>query len=85
MRVHNYVLVDFKVLGRSSSILLGGIEVSIDYTINDERYPDKNYGYDPFYLAPGTHILDGEDALRFRPYAAWQQRCVARRATAAGH
>lgn len=64
MRVHNYVLVDFKVLVDLVD-LLGGIEVSIDYTINDERYPDKNYGYDPFYLAPGTHILDGEDALRF--------------------
>ena len=25
----------------------------------------KNYGFDPFYLAPGTHVLDGEDALRF--------------------
>lgn len=64
MRVHNYVLVDFTVLVDLVN-LLGGIEVSIDYTINDERYPDKNYGYDPFYLAPGTHILDGEDALRF--------------------
>ena len=64
MRVHNYVLVDFKVLVDLVD-LLGGIEVTIDYTINDERYPDKNYGYDPFYLAPGTHILDGEDALRF--------------------
>lgn len=64
MRAHNYVLVDFKVLVDLVD-LLGGIEVAIDYTINDERYPDKNYGYDPFYLAPGTHILDGEDALRF--------------------
>ena len=64
MRVHNYVLVDFKVLVDFVD-LLGGIEVTIDYTINDERYPDNNYGYDPFYLAPGTHVLDGEDALRF--------------------
>lgn len=64
MRVHNYVLVDFKVLVDFVE-LLGGIEVSIDYTINDERYPDKNYGYDPFYLAPGRHTLNGEDALRF--------------------
>lgn len=64
MRVHNYVLVDFKVLVDFVD-LLGGIEVTIDYTINDERYPDDNYGFDPFYLAPGTHVLDGEDALRF--------------------
>ena len=64
MRVHNYVLVDFKVLVDAVN-LLGGIEVAIDYAINDERYPDKNYGYDPFYLAPGTHVLNGDDALRF--------------------
>ena len=24
-----------------------------------------NYGYDPFYLPAGTHILDGRDTLRF--------------------
>ncbi|MCY3779855.1 MAG: LCP family protein [Chloroflexi bacterium] len=64
MRVHNYVLVDFKVLVDTVD-LLNGIEVTIDSAINDERYPDDNYGYDPFYLAPGTHILNGEDALRF--------------------
>lgn len=64
MRVHNYLLVDFKVLVDLVD-LLGGIEVTIDYAINDERYPDDNYGYDPFNLAPGTHILDGADALRF--------------------
>ncbi len=64
MRVHNYVLIDFKVLVDLVD-LLGGIEVSINYTINDERYPDNNYGFDPFYLPPGTHILDGEDTLRF--------------------
>ena len=64
MRVHNYVLVDFKVLVDLVN-LLDGIDVTIDYTIDDQRYPDDNYGYDPFYLAPGTHRLDGEDALRF--------------------
>ena len=64
MRVHNYVLVDFKVLVEIVD-LLGGIEVSIDYTIDDQRYPDDSYGYAPFYLAPGTHTLNGEDALRF--------------------
>ena len=64
MRVHNYLLVDFQALIDVVD-LLGGIEVTIDYAINDERFPDLNYGYDPFYLAPGTHRLDGYDALRF--------------------
>ncbi len=64
MRVHNYVLLDFQALIDVVDEL-GGIEVSIDYTINDERFPDMNYGYDPFYLPPGTHLLDGYNALRF--------------------
>lgn len=64
MRVHNYVLVDFQALIDFVDHL-GGIEVSIDYDINDERFPDMNYGYDPFYLPAGTHLLDGGDTLRF--------------------
>ena len=64
MRIHNYVLVDFQAV---IDIVdhLGGIEVTIDYDIRDERYPDMNYGYDPFYLPAGTHLLDGHDTLRF--------------------
>ena len=52
MRIHNYVLIDFQAV---IDIVdhLGGIEVTIDYTINDQRYPDMNYGYDPFYLPAG--------------------------------
>lgn len=64
MRIHNYVLVDFQAVIDLVDHL-GGIEISIDYTINDERYPDMNYGYDPFYLPAGQHILDGRDTLRF--------------------
>jgi len=44
---------------------IGGITIETDYTINDPRYPSMNYGYDPFYLPPGTHNLNGYDALRF--------------------
>ncbi|MCY3575247.1 MAG: LCP family protein [Chloroflexota bacterium] len=64
MRIHNYVLMDFTALIQAVD-QLGGIEVTIDYDIADERYPDMNLGYDPFYLAAGTHWLDGYDALRF--------------------
>jgi polyisoprenyl-teichoic acid--peptidoglycan teichoic acid transferase len=64
IRVHDYLVVDFQALtGLVDAI--GGIEVSIDYTINDRLYPDMNYGYDPFFLAAGTHVLDGPTALKF--------------------
>ena len=64
MRVHNYILVDFQAVIDLVDHL-GGIEVTIDYTIDDKRFPDMNYGYDPFYLPAGTHVLDGRDTLRF--------------------
>ena len=64
MRIHNYVLLDFTAVIEVVN-QLGGIEVTIDYDISDERYPDMNFGYDPFYLDAGAHWLDGYDALRF--------------------
>lgn len=64
MRIHNYVLLDFTAVIEVVN-QLGGVEITIDYDISDERYPDMNFGYDPFYLEAGTHWLDGYDALRF--------------------
>ncbi|NJL58139.1 hypothetical protein HC928_25760 [bacterium] len=52
-------------LSSTWSTPIGGIDVTIDYTIDDRFYPDMNYGYDPFYLPVGTHQLNGYDALRF--------------------
>jgi len=64
IRVHEYLLVDFQaVIDLVNAV--GGITVTTDYTINDRTYPDMNYGYDPFYLAAGTHTLDGTTALKF--------------------
>ncbi len=64
IRVHEYLMLDFQAVVDLVDAI-GGIEVSIDYTINDRTYPDMNYGYDPFYLAAGTHQLNGLTALKF--------------------
>jgi len=42
-----------------------GIEVEVDEDIADDNYPDKCYGYDPFYLTAGVHQLDGQSALKY--------------------
>jgi polyisoprenyl-teichoic acid--peptidoglycan teichoic acid transferase len=64
MRVHDYIVVDFQaVIALVDAI--GGVTIINETTINDRRYPDLNYGYDPFYLPAGTHHLNGYDALRF--------------------
>jgi polyisoprenyl-teichoic acid--peptidoglycan teichoic acid transferase len=64
IRVNDYLAVDFQAFIDVVDAI-GGIDVTIDYTINDNQYPSMNYGYDPFYLAAGTHHLMGYDALRF--------------------
>ena len=64
IRVHNYVLMDFQALIDIVDII-EGIEITIDYTLDDPKYPDMNYGFDPLYIPAGTHTLNGYDALRF--------------------
>lgn len=64
IRIHDYMAVDFQAFIDIVDAV-GGVEVEIDYTINDPRYPSMNYGYDPFYLPAGNHFLMGYDALRF--------------------
>lgn len=62
--VHNYILMDFQALIDIVDII-DGIEITIDYTLDDPKYPDMNYGYDPLYIPAGTHMLNGYNALRF--------------------
>ena len=64
IHIDAYILIDFD--GFISLIdAIGGIEITTTYRIADSTYPDMNFGYDPFYLSVGTHVLDGYDALRF--------------------
>jgi LCP family protein required for cell wall assembly len=62
--VHFYVRVDFDGFRRIVNTL-GGIEVDVPQTINDPKYPDENYGYDPFYIEVGQQHLDGAMALKY--------------------
>jgi LCP family protein required for cell wall assembly len=62
--VHAFVKVDFEGF-RNIVDTLGGIEIDVPETIDDPKYPDMNYGYDPFYIEAGQHTLDGYDALRY--------------------
>jgi len=62
--VHFYVRVDFDGFRRIVDTL-GGIDIEIPQTINDPKYPDENYGYDPFYIEAGLQHLDGDTALKY--------------------
>jgi len=45
--------------------LIGGIDVDVPEDINDPKYPDRCYGFDPFQISAGTHHLNGEQALKY--------------------
>jgi LCP family protein required for cell wall assembly len=64
IRVNEFLAMDFQAFIDIVDAI-GGIDITIDYTINDPQYPNLNYGYDPFYLPAGSHHLMGYDALRF--------------------
>jgi LCP family protein required for cell wall assembly len=64
VRPHYYVKVNF--VGFEKIIdLIGGIDIYVEETINDPKYPDHNYGYDPLYIPAGHHHFDGEMALKY--------------------
>lgn len=62
--VHHYVRVNFNALTTLID-LVGGVEVFNERDIDDPLYPDANYGYEPFRLSAGTHVLDGKTALKY--------------------
>lgn len=45
--------------------LIGGVTVEVPNTIHDEEYPTLDYGVETFHLDAGTHLLDGESALKY--------------------
>jgi LCP family protein required for cell wall assembly len=62
--VHFYVRVDFDGFRRIVDTL-GGIDIDVPQAINDPKYPDENYGYDPFDIDAGLQHLDGNTALKY--------------------
>ncbi|MBE2222981.1 MAG: LCP family protein, partial [Anaerolineae bacterium] len=44
---------------------IGGIDIEVPEAIEDETYPDRCYGYDPFEIDAGEQELDGETALKY--------------------
>jgi len=62
--IHYYVRVNF--VGFEKVIdTMGGIDIDVLQEINDPKYPDNNFGYDPLYIPAGYHHMDGELALKY--------------------
>ncbi len=59
-----YVAVNFDAFVEVVD-LIGGIDIDVPEAIDDPKYPDRCYGYDPFSIEPGEQHLDGEVALKY--------------------
>lgn len=62
--VHFYAQIDFKGFEEIVDTL-GGIDINVSQTIDDPKFPDNNYGYDPLYIEAGQQTLNGHDTMRY--------------------
>jgi len=64
IHLDHYILVDFSAVVKGIDTL-GGIDLTVPYEINDPKFPDMNYGYDPLYIPAGYQHMDGQTALKY--------------------
>ena len=62
--VHYYVRMDFKGFEKIVDAL-GGVTINVPQAIQDEEYPDDNYGVMSISFPAGVQHMDGETALRY--------------------
>ncbi len=62
--VHYYVRVNFDGFRRLID-MIGGVDIYVPHEIQDDQYPDENYGYDPLYIPAGCVHMDGSLALKY--------------------
>lgn len=64
IRPHYFVRLNFT--GFESIIdRIGGIDVDVPVTIDDEKYPNESYGYERLYIEAGRQHFDGNMALKY--------------------
>ncbi|MDQ3689789.1 MAG: LCP family protein [Chloroflexota bacterium] len=63
-RIHYFVAIDIESL-RQVIDTIGGVDVTVERTIDDPNYPDTLTGERGFYLEAGEQHLDGRTALAY--------------------
>ena len=64
IQIHRIAEIDFSGFQELVNAV-GGIDVVVEKSINDQTYPDFEWGYDPFIIEAGAHHMDGETALKY--------------------
>jgi LCP family protein required for cell wall assembly len=62
--INYYIILNFDGFTRIIDTV-GGVNITSDRDIHDERYPGPNYSYETFDLKKGFHQLDGATALKY--------------------
>ena len=62
--VHYYVRVDFNGF-KNIVDALGGVTINVDKAIDDDQYPDGDYGVMTIHIPAGVQHMDGDHALQF--------------------
>jgi LCP family protein required for cell wall assembly len=62
--VHYYVRINFDGFERLLDAI-GGITVNVEKPIDDDKYPDGNYGTMQVHIPAGVQQMDGRTALQF--------------------
>jgi LCP family protein required for cell wall assembly len=62
--VHYYVRLNFVGFERMIDYI-GGIDVEVPVTIDDEKYPTEDNGYEHLYIPAGRNHFDGAMALKY--------------------
>ncbi len=63
-RIHYFIAIDIESL-RQVIDAIGGVDVTVERTIDDPNYPDTLTGQRGFYLEAGEQHLDGTTALAY--------------------
>ncbi|KKQ14747.1 MAG: hypothetical protein US25_C0021G0008, partial [Candidatus Moranbacteria bacterium GW2011_GWE1_36_7] len=64
VQIHYHVVVDFAAFEKIIDNI-GGVNVMVQRDIYDPKYPGPNYSYQTFSLTKGSHLLDGQTALKY--------------------
>ncbi|MEA2088967.1 MAG: LCP family protein [Patescibacteria group bacterium] len=62
--IHYYVRADFDGFKKIIDDI-GKINVYVDNSFVDEKYPDNNFGYNPVNFQQGSQNMDGDRALKY--------------------
>jgi len=64
IHVNSYIIFTFEAVTAVIDAV-GGVDINVQQAINDDQFPDMNFGYDPLHIPAGNVHMDGTLALKY--------------------